>query len=245
MRRGLILMVVSGVIWLFIKNALSLSGILKAERLRSATGAMLEQPDDYLSILQSSMPNYFNVWLFSMLGELSVAGFFSGWVMVFLGYVKLFLAKQAVFEQHINEQLNIRAGGNVDATQLGKGAKYMGDRTNVGGDIVGSAVGRDSSLNARDISVFKQTVDRSMTLDAELKEKLALAREEIEKLDVPIEEKKDVTDDLKKLTEELDKPNPTPSRVDRFFKRIEEVAPTVSTILASATKIVQLLGIAT
>ena len=231
---GLILMAVSGVVWLLISNA----------TLMSAASRFDQRPTS-IADFESSTPSGFEIWFISTIGQLSTAGFFSGFAMIVLGYAKLFLAKQAVFEQHVQEQLNIRAGGNVDATQLGKGAKYMGDRTNVGGDVVGSAVGRGASVDARDITVFKQTVDNSTNLDTELKEKLTLAREEIDKLDVPQDDKDDVADDLGKLTEELDKPEPTPNRVERFFKRIEEIAPTVGTILASATRIIQLVGIVT
>src|SRR5690606_6416126 len=134
--------IVCGVMWLLISNATVMYTTSRA-------GQRLTSVEDYRNVSLSG----FDIWFVSTLGQLSTAGFFSGLAMVILGYAKLCLAKQAVFEQHVQEQLNIRAGGNVDATQLGKGARYMGDRTNVGGDVVGSAVGRGAYVDARDITV--------------------------------------------------------------------------------------------
>lgn len=236
-RHGLILMAVSGVLWILISNMATLQNAARFDNTRTAiANGSFEQP---------SMPSGGEIWFITTVAQLSVAGFFVGMVMVIVGYARLFLDKQAVFEQHVNEQLNVIAQGDVEATQLAKGATYMSDRTNIGGDVIGSAVGRDASVNARDITVFKQTVDSSTKMDADLKSKLSEARDEIDKLDIPQDDKHDVTDDLGKLTEELDKPEPTPSRVERFLKRIEEIAPSVASVLASATRIIHLVAIAT
>lgn len=170
------------------------------------------------------------------------AGFFVGFFLVVSGFAKLFLDKQSVFEQHVNEQLSIHAGGNVDATQLGKGAKYMGDKTQVGGDVIGSAVGKGAALHARDMTIYRQVL-ASSEIDAELKQVLLAARETIAQLLVSDEDRNDLADDLGKLTDEFAKPAPEQSRIARFLARIKEVAPSVESILMSAARVTQLLGL--
>lgn len=113
-------------------------------------------------------------------------------------------------------------------------------RTEGDGNIIAS--GTSVTINARDISVFKEIVDRSATFDADLKEKLKEAREAVDKLNLPTADKEDVTDQLSKITSELDKPKPDIGRVERFWSRIKDVAPTVAIILQTAETISKLLG---
>ena len=118
----------------------------------------------------------------------------------------------------------------------------MGDETNIQGDVIGSAVGKGASVNARDIKVFKQTVDASTTLDDDLKQKLKEARDTIEEAELSEQDKDDAVDSLGKLTEEVQKPEPDMSRVQRLWTFIKDVVPIVGTILKSTETIGKLLG---
>jgi hypothetical protein len=118
----------------------------------------------------------------------------------------------------------------------------MGDKINVGGDAIGSALGRGARVDAGDITVFKQTLDQSTQLDAELKETLLKAREAIENAGLSEDDKADATEDLGKLATELSKPEKNPTLVQRYWNRVKEVAPTVAAILSGAASIAKLLG---
>ena len=111
-------------------------------------------------------------------------------------------------------------------------------------NITGSAIGTGATASIGDINAFQSLVDQSTNLDAELKAKLKQAREAIEQTVLTETDKKDVLDDLGKLTDEMGQKAPEASRVQRLWKRIKEVAPTASAILASAVAISKLIGAA-
>ncbi len=117
----------------------------------------------------------------------------------------------------------------------------MGDKFEVKGDVVGSALGRRARVKAGDINVYKQAVDQSSGLDDELKNVLKQAREAIESAGLSEVDKADVAEDLDKLTVELEKPEKDSGLVRRYWNRIKEVAPTVAALLGSAVSIGKLL----
>ncbi len=121
----------------------------------------------------------------------------------------------------------------------------MGDKISVGGNVTGSALGTGASAVVGDITAYQSMVDNSTRLTQELKAKLKEAREAVERSLLGDGDKKDVLDDLGKLTEEMEKPTPEPGRVVRFFTRIKEIAPSVATILSSTATIAKVIGTAT
>jgi len=121
----------------------------------------------------------------------------------------------------------------------GSSETVQGDRIEVRGDVVGSALGRRAQAEARDINVYREAIERS-ALDAELKRVLLAAREALECEELSVDDKNDALDDLNKLAQELDK-GPGTTRVQRLWNRIKEIAPTAASILASAASISKLL----
>jgi hypothetical protein len=95
---------------------------------------------------------------------------------------------------------------------------------------------------ARDVSAYNDLIDQSSTLDPDLKRTLKEAREALETIGLPEADKDDVADDLGKLTAELTKPQPDVYRVRRLWMRIRETAPTVAAILASASRLAELMN---
>ena len=118
----------------------------------------------------------------------------------------------------------------------------MGDRTTINGDVTNAAVGTGASVNARDIMSFKHAVDQCSGLDDALRQKLNEARELLDELDCPQQDKNDAADDLGKLTDELDKESPAPSRIVRYWNRLQEIVPTVAAVLKSVESVKKLLG---
>jgi len=245
-RNGVQLLTISGIAWIILSNcgliysAASVSAI--TYELQSSHSRSRFDSHGRVADIDSMMPSGFVIWIVGTLGQLVIFGAFCGLAMVILGYARLFLAKQAVFQQHIAEQLHIQAGGNVNTTRLAEGATHVGDQFNTG-DITGGAVGRGARVNARDISAFKQVIDNSTKFDDDLKSKLVSAREAIETMDASDDDKQDVAESLGKITEELEKPTPEPGRLERFFNRVKEVAPVVASILASAAQMRIILGL--
>jgi hypothetical protein len=115
----------------------------------------------------------------------------------------------------------------------------QGDRIEVGGNGVGSVLGRGAQAEARNITVYREAVERS-TFDAELKSMLIEAREALEREELSMDDKNDALDDLNKLAQELEK-GPGATRVQRLWSRIKEIAPTAAPILASAASIRKVL----
>lgn len=118
-----------------------------------------------------------------------------------------------------------------------EGDNHMGDKINIGGNVTGSAVGSNASLKARDIV----TQIQQSGLDADLKQKFAEAAEALASLNISEGDKEDAADDMKKLKDELEKPTKDEGRIQKIWNRIEDVAPTVASILSSAATIGKLL----
>jgi transcriptional regulator with XRE-family HTH domain len=125
-----------------------------------------------------------------------------------------------------------------------QGDQHMGagDKFDVSGDLVAGAVGQGARARVRDVAVFKQDIDQSSRLDPDLKEKLKAARDELERVQLSDDDRLDVVENLEKLRGELAKPEKDGSRVTRFFKRIEEAAPTVASILSSAASLTKIIS---
>ena len=119
----------------------------------------------------------------------------------------------------------------------------MGDKIIVGGDVTGSAVGSGAVLWARDITTFKNTIESSMMLGAELKQKLTQARDIIEAESLSPGDKGDAADALGKMAEELQKPQRDESRLKRLWENIKVIAPSAASVLASSVEIAKMLGI--
>jgi hypothetical protein len=119
----------------------------------------------------------------------------------------------------------------------------MGDRINVGGDVTGSAVGSGAVLWARDITTFKNTVDSSTALSADLKQKLTQARDIIEGEPLSPGDKGDAVDALGKMAEELEKPQRDEGRLKRLWENIKGIAPAAASALASSVEIAKMFGV--
>jgi hypothetical protein len=102
----------------------------------------------------------------------------------------------------------------------------------VHGDNIGGVVG-SGLVNARDITMYKNHVERSQSLDDTCKWALAEARQVLEGVKLSVADKHDVADSLGKLTEELEKPAKEKGLINRYYLRIKEVAPTVASVLGS------------
>lgn len=225
--------IASGVIWLALNNA----GVIYSLAQFSLVAGAASQPH-VGELVHSLQPDPFLLWLAATAGQISVAGVFIGLGTMIVGYANLFLEKQSVFEQRINEQLNILASADNGGTiQLSRENATMGDHIEIGGDANAAAVGRDASVLAGKISIVKQTVGSSPRMAPEVKQAFASAADAVEKSSIPQPDKEDVAENLKKCADELDKPAPEGHRIVRFIRRIEEVAPAVASVLTSVAAI--------
>ena len=116
----------------------------------------------------------------------------------------------------------------------------MGDRIEIQGDAIGAALGRAARVRVRDITVFKQTVDRT-GLDEDLKRALKDARDAIEAAEVSDVDKADAADDLVKVAAELEKPEKDAGRLHRYLNRIKDVVAPAASILTSVASIARLI----
>lgn len=114
------------------------------------------------------------------------------------------------------------------------------DHIEVRGDVIGSALGRGAESKTRDIAVYRGLVDQS-SFDPEVKRILVEARETLEHLTLTQDDKNDAKDDLNKLVHELGSKSLNPTRVQRFWNRIKEIAPVVATLLESVVSIKKIL----
>jgi len=88
------------------------------------------------------------------------------------------------------------------------GDLIVGDKIKVGGNVSGGVVG-SGTINARDITKYSETVNKS-TIDPDLKKVLVAARQAVEMSGLNQTDKTDVSDDLGRITQELEKENPEP-----------------------------------
>jgi hypothetical protein len=111
-----------------------------------------------------------------------------------------------------------------------------------GWDRPADARASEMEATARDLASYNDAIDRSSVLDPDLKCKLKQARKALETIELPEADKGDVADDLGKLTAELNKPQPDSHRVRRLLTRIQDIAPIVAAIPASASRLVEILN---
>ncbi len=132
-------------------------------------------------------------------------------------------------------------GATVKADQVHshqEGDQIMGDKIHVGGNAIGNAIGRRASVKANDIIAQVQ----QSGMDNDLKEKLSKAAEIIDALNISEDDKADATENLGKLSEEMQKQAPEPGRVCRLWNHIKDVAPTAASLLASVVSIAKLVS---
>jgi len=130
--------------------------------------------------------------------------------------------------------------GQGSSVQIGD---RMGDEINIAGDVTGSAVGSGAALWARDITVFKNTVDNSTSLSPEVKQTLSRARDILEAEVIPSADKEDAADALGKLTEELQKPQRDPGRLKRLWENVKGIAPSAASALSSSVELAKIFGL--
>ena len=140
------------------------------------------------------------------------------------------------------ERLNASAG----EAELGRPAIPRGAVTQVFNTTIhgtGNVVtqGAGTSATARDVTVFKHTIEQS-SLDDKIKDVLVEAWEALELLELPTAEREDAAEQLGKLADELIKPDREGGRLRRYWNRIKDVAPTVADILKSAEVIAKFTG---
>ncbi len=117
-------------------------------------------------------------------------------------------------------------------------ASHSGEIISIGGDVIGSAVGTHSSLKVRDII----TKIQKSAMDTDLKEKFAAAAEELLNLKINEADKSDAADDLIKLQVELEKPTKDEGRIQKIWNRIEDMVPTIASILASTATLAKVVS---
>ncbi len=108
----------------------------------------------------------------------------------------------------------------------------MDQRTEIHGDVTGSAIGPSAQVQTGDIGIAKVALVEA-DLDDRTREVLVQATNCLESLSLPAEDKADAEDDLAKLADELQKEAPRPGRMNRLWNHIQEVAPTVAALLKS------------
>src|SRR5262249_2489903 len=133
---------------------------------------------------------------------------------------------EAVFRQ-------VQADGGITINVVQQGGTVVQNKNVVHGDNIGGVVG-GGKVNARNIRVYKETVDQSQNLPQELKDVLIRAREALESSSLPETGKNDVADSLANLTQELEQLEKNPGRFGRFSQGIQKIAQPVATALASA-----------
>lgn len=112
---------------------------------------------------------------------------------------------------------------------IGRGGIQVTQHINVNTNI-GGAIGAGAVVNARDITQFKISIDKS-PLPEELRRSIVNARDQLETLDLTHAEKNDVADSLGELTNELAKDPPQPNRIRRLIDGINERAPLIAATL--------------
>ncbi len=110
----------------------------------------------------------------------------------------------------------------------------------VQGDNYG-AVGKGNDVHIRDITVYKNEVDNSPSLDPETRDLLKQAIDAIEAAKVSDQEKAEAKEDLGKLTDELKKPEKEPGAIRRYLGRLGAVLPSVATILKAGAEIAKVI----
>jgi hypothetical protein len=138
-----------------------------------------------------------------------------------------------------HKRVHIETGGGPATIQLTEGDYVVSSSQQnfYGGQFQGCSFGDHNSLTN-----YFGVVDNLDTIEEDIKQKLKEARKAIERANLSDADKADVVDELNKLTAELQKPEKDDGRVQRYWNRIKEVAPTVASILASAASLGKIVG---
>jgi hypothetical protein len=83
-------------------------------------------------------------------------------------------------------------------------------------------------------------IDTLPTLDPEVKRLLRDARVSIESLYLPDEDKEDLGGSIRRFAREVSNPDRHPERLMRYWRRIEELSPTIGHMLAKSEAIQEL-----
>ncbi|MCA9201843.1 MAG: pentapeptide repeat-containing protein [Planctomycetales bacterium] len=124
--------------------------------------------------------------------------------------------------------VSIVAGDHADivygGNQMNRSYEKTDQSTHVAGSVTNSAVGAGASFVARDVAAYRDHIQATDQISADLKQMLLDVRLAIESLDVSAAVKDDVRQDYEKLTDELGKDNPEPTRLERLWAGIQRVA---------------------
>lgn len=115
---------------------------------------------------------------------------------------------------------------------------HMSTQNIYGGRFQGCSFGDHNSLTN-----YFGAVEEATIPEDDIKEKLKEARQAIEALGISDDDKEDLVEQLTKLTAALEETERDPSRVKRFWDRIQDVAPTVANILSSAASLSTMLSV--
>jgi hypothetical protein len=122
--------------------------------------------------------------------------------------------------------------GNNSPVHLGD---RMGDSFNVQGDVTGSAMGRGAVVWARDITSFKDVVNRS-ELDEALKTALNDSRDAVETANLSQTDMGVAIDTLGQLTEEFQKPAINKGRLAQLGDKLKALVPLTGEFLGALIK---------
>jgi len=136
------------------------------------------------------------------------------------------------------QTLLITAGDNANI-QIGE--KNVVNKTIVDGDIIGSAVGINSTIKAHDIKSYKDSFENMHHLDSDLRIKLKEACDIATDLKLSQENINDLVIDLKNVVIEFSKEKPEVGRLKRLLENIKQIAPMVSAVLKTAESIKKFL----
>jgi uncharacterized protein YjbI with pentapeptide repeats len=138
------------------------------------------------------------------------------------------------------EELLIAAGA-TSSIQVNR-TYNMGHKVEVHGDAINLSLGDASPVHARDINLDKSNTELSAIGD-EIKTVIQEAVDMLQSLSLKPSDKSDAVENVQKIAEELEKAEPDASRVTRCWRQIRELAPTVSSLLSSATMVAKILQI--
>jgi hypothetical protein len=120
-----------------------------------------------------------------------------------------------------------------------KGDRIMRDNISIGHDAIGSAVGTNASVKARDIVTDTTT---QSGLDEDLMKRFDKALVMIKEAKLEPGKEEDVTDDVNKLKREMAKPTKDHGRIQTLLDRIRATVPSVADLLSMAASITSLVS---
>ena len=148
--------------------------------------------------------------------------------------ILLVMGGDALFERFRKKDPQITTGDNIDI-QIGD--RIMSQQEFVSGTFQGCQFGDHNSMEN-----YFGALGNLRDVDSDAKQKLKEAREAIEKADLSDDEKKAVVEQLTRLADELSKRQKNVGRIQRSWRFIAGVTPTIGAILRSAETIGKLTG---